>query len=319
MQSRLRVYNVHQQHVVREIAMGGGALDNAIAVSVVIPAYNEEEAILPVLDGIAAALEPLGLAYEIIVVDDGSTDQTAALSATRPHVRVIAHGRNRGTGAARTTGIRAALGQLIVMTDADGTYPSEAIPAMLGMLAQADMVIGARDHEAGTVAWLRRPTKDFIRKLASYMVEYDIPDLNSGMRAMKRDVVLRFTPILPNTHSWVSTITMAMLSSGYRVEWLPIRYDKRIGRSTFHPIRDTYNYLTLVVRTIMYFNPLRVFLPLTLALVAAGILKLITDLFRFGFTLHVPPSTVIILLAAIQVGALGLLADLVVKAGRLRD
>ncbi len=290
-----------------------------IQVSVVIPAYNEEEAILPVLDDVAAAIEPLGLAYEIIVVDDGSTDRTVELCTARPGVRVIAHDRNRGTGAARTTGVRAAQGQRIVMIDADGTYPASAIPAMLEMLGEADMVIGARDREAGTVAWLRRPAKDFIRRLASYMVECKIPDLNSGLRTMKRDVVLRFAPILPNTHSWVSTITMAMISSGYNVRWLPISYHERIGHSTFHPIRDTYNYLTLVVRAIMYFNPLRVFLPLTVLLLAFGLLKAITDVFRFGFTFYVPASTVIIILAGIQLGAIGLLADLIVKAGRLRD
>ncbi len=290
-----------------------------IQVSVVIPAYNEEEAILPVLDDVIAAMEPLGLAYEILVVDDGSTDRTVELSATRPRVRVIAHDRNRGTGAARTTGVRAAQGDRIVMIDADGTYPADAIPAMLAMLDEADMVIGARDREAGTVAWLRRPAKDFIRWLASYMVEYKIPDLNSGMRTMRREAVLRFIPILPNTHSWVSTITMALLSSGRTVRWLPIAYHERIGHSTFHPIRDTYNYLTLVVRAVMYFNPLRIFLPVTVSLLIIGLIKAITDIFRFGFTFHVPASTVIIILAGIQVGAIGLLADLIVKAGRLRE
>ncbi len=293
--------------------------DKPIETSIVIPAYNEEEAIRPVLDDVTAAMEPLGKPYEIIVVDDGSTDRTVERCQGRPQVRVISHDRNRGTGAARTTGVRAARGPNVVMIDADGTYPAEAIPPMLERLEHADMVIGARDREAGTVAWLRRLAKEFIRRLASYMVEFQIPDLNSGLRAMKRDVVLRFVPILPNTHSWVSTITMALLSSGYKVEWLPISYHKRIGHSTFHPIWDTYNYLTLVVRTIMYFNPLRIFLPLTVFLLAAGLIKAIADIFRFGFTFHVPASTVIIILAGIQVGAIGLLADLIVKAGRLRD
>jgi len=295
------------------------ATDDTV-ISVVIPAYNEHEAMGPVLTEIQDVLTQLQRPFEIIVVDDGSTDDTAQQAARYPGVQVISHTRNRGTGAARTTGIRAAHGQYIVMTDADGTYPAGAIPDLIRELdAGAAMVIGAREREAGTAAWLRGPAKSFIKSLASYMVEYPIPDLNSGLRAMRKDLVERFYGILPNSHSWVSTITMAFISSGYEVRWVPIAYYKRIGQSTFHPIRDTYNYLTLVVRTIMYFNPLRLFIPLFMLLFSVGIIKLIVDLFRFEFTGHIPASTVIILLGAIQVAAIGLLADLIVKVGRLRN
>jgi glycosyltransferase involved in cell wall biosynthesis len=291
-----------------------------IEVSVVVPAYNEHEAIRPVIDDILAVMVSMQRSYEIIVVDDGSTDDTAAQAASYPGVRVISHKQNRGNGAARTTGIRAALGQLIVMTDADGTYPAVEFAALLRELDEgADMVIGAREREAGTVAWLRRPAKYFIKALASYMVEYDIPDLNSGLRAMRKDLVERFFGILPNTHSWVSTITMAAISSGYVVRWIPIAYEKRIGQSTFHPIRDTYNYLTLVIRTIMYFNPLRLFIPVCAAMFFVGMVKLIVDLVRFTPIGHIPASTVIILLGALQTAAIGLLADLIVKVGRLRN
>ncbi|MFO7698752.1 MAG: glycosyltransferase family 2 protein [Anaerolineae bacterium] len=293
---------------------------SGVAVSVVIPAYNEHEAIGPVLADIIAVMDRLQREYEIIVVDDGSTDDTAARATSVAGVQVISHAQNRGTGAARTTGVRASRGAYIVMTDADGTYPSNAIPAMVDLLDDgAHMVIGAREREAGTVAWLRRPAKEFIKALASYMVEYRIPDLNSGLRAMRRDLVERFYGILPNSHSWVSTITMAAISSGFVVKWIPIAYGKRIGRSTFQPVRDTYNYLTLVVRTIMYFNPLRLFLPLFLSLFTFGVVKLAIDLVRFDFTGHIPASTVIILLGAVQIAAIGLLADLIVKVGRLRN
>jgi glycosyltransferase involved in cell wall biosynthesis len=293
---------------------------SGVDVSVVIPAYNEHEAIGPVLADIITVMARLQRGYEIIVVDDGSTDDTAARAASVAGVQVISHAQNRGTGAARTTGVRASRGAYIVMTDADGTYPSDAIPTMVDLLDEgAHMVIGAREREAGTVAWLRRPAKEFIKALASYMVEYRIPDLNSGLRAMRRDLVERFYGILPNSHSWVSTITMAAISSGFVVKWIPIAYRKRIGRSTFQPVRDTYNYLTLVVRTIMYFNPLRLFLPLFLSLLTIGVIKLVIDLVRFEFTGHIPASTVIILLGAVQLAAIGLLADLIVKVGRLRN
>jgi len=107
---------------------------------------------------------------------------------------------------------------------------------------------------------------------------------------------------------------MAFLSSGYSVQWLPIEYYKRIGRSTFHPIHDTYNYLSLVVRTIMYFNPLRIFLPVTLALLAVGLIKMIYDILTYNW--HFAPSTVMLMLTVVQLGGLGLLADLIVRKSR---
>jgi glycosyltransferase involved in cell wall biosynthesis len=286
-----------------------------IAVSVVIPAYNEEEAAQPVLKDIKSVMDGLGLPYEIIVVDDGSTDSTVAQCQAIEGVQVIRHSRNRGTGAARTTGMQAARGQKVLMTDADGTYPTDVFAQMIEALDSCEMVIGARKREAGTIRWLRSLAKNLIKSLASYMTATKIPDLNSGLRGMKRDAVLRFLSILPNTHSWVSTITMAFLSSNLEVRWIEIDYHKRIGKSTFHPIRDTYNYLTLVVRAIMYFNPLRIFLPLSLGLFTVGFVKAITDIFRYNF--HFAPSTVMLVLTAVQLGAIGLLADLIVKRSKL--
>jgi glycosyltransferase involved in cell wall biosynthesis len=288
--------------------------ERAIMVSVVVPAFNEEEAVSLVLDDIITVMEPLGIPYELIVVDDGSTDRTRAICEARPQVTVISHSRNRGNGAARTTGVKAARGRYIIMTDADGTYPISAFPQMIEELAHCDMVIGAREREMGTLKWLRSLAKEFIKALASYMTQTRIPDLNSGLRAMKKELVLEFLPILPTTHSWVSTITMAFLSSGYAVKWIPIAYYKRIGRSTFHPINDTYNYLLLVMRTIMYFNPLRLFLPLSLTLLSVGFIKMIYDI--FAYRLHFAPSTVMLVLTGLQLGAIGLLADLIVRRSR---
>jgi glycosyltransferase involved in cell wall biosynthesis len=290
--------------------------DTDIQVSIVIPVYNEEEAIEVVLRDIYAVMNPLGIGYEVIVVDDGSTDKTRALCEADPRVILLRHQRNRGNGAARTTGMRHAQGKYVVMTDADGTYPAAAIPAMLRELEECDMVIGARKREMGTMRLLRTPAKNFIRGLASYLTRTPIPDLNSGLRAMRRDVVMEFLPILPETHSWVSTITMAMLSSNYEVRWQPIDYFKRIGVSKFDPITDTYNYLTLVIRAIMYFNPLRIFLPLTLALLLLGVGKAVADVVRFDW--HIATSTVMLILTAVQIGAMGMLADLVARKTNLR-
>jgi glycosyltransferase involved in cell wall biosynthesis len=280
-------------------------------ISIVVPVYNEEAAIGGDLDLIKKTMDVLGEPYEVIVVDDGCTDHTVEIVSSRPWVRLLHHARNRGTGAARTTGLKAARGNVVVMTDGDGTYPNQDIPRLLEQLGQCDMVIGARREERGTLKWLRAPTKWFIRRLASYLTETEIPDLNSGLRAFKKDIALQYLNILPNTHSWVSTITIAFLSHDYAVRFVPIDYYQRKGRSTFHPLKDTYNYLTLVVRSVMYFNPLKVFLPLSLLLFSGGAIKLVRDLIVFN--LHVPTSTVLILLTAVQVGAMGLLADLIVK------
>jgi glycosyltransferase involved in cell wall biosynthesis len=295
-----------------------------VEASIILPAYNEELALGDDLDAVHAALEATGRRYEIIVVDDGSRDATGEIARSREWVRVVTHPYNRGNGAARTTGVRAARGAVIVFTDADRTYPNDRIPEMLDRMdAGADMVIGARRVEAGTLRWLRMPAKELLRRLAEFMTGSRIPDLNSGLRAQRRDVTLRFLPLLPTSHSWVSTITIAFLAEGYFVEWLPIDYYPRVGRSTFHPVRDTYNYLSLIVRTVMYFNPLKVFLPLSLALLAAGTLKYAAYdiVWRFGLPPDlVPPmsgTTLALLVSGMQIGVIGLLADLVVRRTRL--
>jgi glycosyltransferase involved in cell wall biosynthesis len=299
------------------------AAEPSLDVSVILPAYNEELALGDDLDDVRQAMERTDYRYEILVVDDGSTDRTAQIARARPWVRLLGHPFNRGNGAARTTGVRAARGRLIVFTDADRTYPVDRIPEMLALMdAGADMVIGARRVEAGTLRWLRTPAKWFIRRLAEFLTGSRIPDLNSGLRAQRRDLTLRFLPILPTSHSWVSTITIAYLANGYVVRYLPIDYFPRVGRSTFHPLRDSYNYLSLIVRAVMYFNPLKVFLPLSLALLVVGTAKyLLYDiLYRYGFVWPVPgmPAfTLALLFTGLQVAVIGLLADLIVRRTQL--
>ena len=297
----------------------GQADEATLDVSVILPAFNEEEAIGRDLDDVREAMRGTDWRWELLVVDDGSRDGTAAEAAKRDWVHVIAHPYNRGVGAARTTGVRAARGRWLAFADADRTYPIDRLPHMLDMMAEgADMVIGARRVEAGTLRWLRTPAKWLIRRLAEFMTGSRIPDLNSGLRVQRRDATLRFLPILPTTHSWVSTITIAFLSAGYLVRWTPIDYFPRVGSSTFHPLRDTYNYLSLAVRTVMYFNPLKIFLPLALGLMALGTLKYVAwdILLRYGPIWPVPPlagTTLALIVTGLQVLVIGLLADLIVR------
>lgn len=292
--------------------MGGRNVETLV--SVIIPVYDEEEAIGDDLDLIIRTMEASGYPYEVIVVDDGSTDSTASIVEKREKVRLIRHPYNLGVGAARNTGLRNARGELIVMTDGDGSYPNGDIPRLLALLGEYDMVIGARSRETGNLRPLRVIAKHLIRLLASYLTGVMIPDLNSGFRAFKKRVAEKYYRILPATHSWVGTITIAFLNDSHPVKFIPIDYYPRKGRSKFHPLGDTYQYLALVVRAIMYFNPLKVLLPITLFLFTVGGLKTVHDIFKYYW--HLAPSTVVILLSAIQIGAFGLLADLIVRRGK---
>lgn len=281
-------------------------------VSVVVPAYNEEAAIAHDLETIFQAMDAAGFDYEVLVVDDGSTDATAAIVAGFPRARLIRHPRNMGVGAARKTGMRLATGDIIITTDGDGTYPNQEMPRLLLRLAENDLVVGARRTEAGSLPWLRRPAKALVRWLASYLTGVAIPDLNSGLRCFRKEIAEQFLALLPSGHSWESTITLAFLSAGYRVDFVPVDYyPRRGGNSSFHPVGDTLTYLRLVVRTVMYFDPLKFLAPVSLAFLLLGGGKLLVDLQSPGTQLRV--STGVILFTGIQLGLLGLIADLIVK------
>jgi glycosyltransferase involved in cell wall biosynthesis len=276
---------------------------------VVIPAYNEEHGIGPVIDELRAALDAAGLAYEIVIVDDGSTDATAAI-AREKGVVVVKHPRNMGYGAALKTGIRRAQHDLIAITDADGTYPAAALPVLVAAMRHVDMAVGARTGADVHIPLARRPAKWALNQVADYLSGTNIPDLNSGLRVFKRDVALVFFRLLPNGFSFTTSITLAMLTNGYPVQFIPIDYRPRAGRSKIRPIRDTWGFLSLIVRTVMYFNPLRIFVPLSLLFLGTGALKTTYDVLTAQ---NVTTSDMLLLVTGIIIGVLGLLADLIDK------
>jgi polyisoprenyl-phosphate glycosyltransferase len=295
------------------VSLAQASLEHAgLDVSVVLPCYNERDHIELEIKRIRAALERAGLGYELICVDDGSTDGTGQLLAATPGIHPILLPSNQGSGTARRIGTQAARGRVVVWTDADLTYPNERIPELVGYLDEVyDQVVGARTSEAGTVKLFRVPAKWAIRQLACWLTNTPIPDLNSGLRAFKRAVAVPYLPLLPAGFSCVTTITLAFLSNGHPIRYVPIDYSRRAGRSKFHPLKDAYNYLLQVLRMVMYFNPLRVLMPVALTLLAATAVKLVFDLVRHD--LHVAGSTVLVGLAAFNIMAIALLADLVVK------
>ena len=245
-------------------------------VSVVIPVYNEEAAIAHDLEVIFATMDGSGYPYEVLVVDDGSTDASAGIVARFPRAEVIRHESNRGVGAARPTGLQSARGSIIVTTDGDGTYPNHDIPRLLALLKECDMAVGARTREAGTWPWLRGFVKGGIQWLASYLTGRAIPDLNSGLRCFRKEIAEQFIPYYPQGHSWESTITLCYMTSNYRVAFLPIEYyQRRGGRSSFHPLRDTLVYIRLVIKTVLYFDPLKFFVPVSVGTILVGIAALL--------------------------------------------
>jgi len=288
--------------------------DNSIDVSVILPVYNEAGHVEAEVERIHAAFARGGLSGEIIVVDDGSTDGSSELVDAIPGIRVIHLPMNRGTGTARRIGTEAARGDVVVWTDADLTYPNDQIPELLEALKGHDQVVGARDHERGTLKVLRTPAKWMIRHLAQFLVRTPIPDLNSGFRAFRRDVGSQFLNQLPTGFSCVTTMTMSFLANGYTVAYMPIEYGTRAGRSKFHWWSDTRRYLMQVIRMMISYEPLRVFLPPGFLLLAASVGKGIFDVFDKDF--RIGTNTIVLLLMATQIIVLGLVADLIVRVNR---
>ncbi|MEY2746898.1 MAG: hypothetical protein RL112_1940 [Planctomycetota bacterium] len=292
---------------------------SAAGISFVVPAYNEQDGIAGVVERLCALR--LGSPLEILVVDDGSVDGTAkvleGLVAKHPELTVVRHQRNRGYGAALKTGFARARHEVVVITDADGTYPEDMIGALVRKIDEgADMAVGSRTGAEVHIPLVRRPAKAFLRHLASYLAGTEIPDLNSGLRAFRRELVLRYRPILPQGFSFTTTITLAALTNDHVVEYVPINYHKRSGRSKIRPIRDTLGFTQLIVRTVLYFNPLKVIYPVAGFVLALLLASLAYDIFAVS-----PPNlsdkTTLLFIAMMFILSVGLVADLIDKRTRL--
>jgi polyisoprenyl-phosphate glycosyltransferase len=312
---------VKQKPVSGAQASAAGAQSGAtdVDVTIVLPCFNEQDHVIAEIERITAAMDASPYRYELMVVDDKSTDNSLAVlqeNAHRfPNLRLIAFPRNGGSGTVRRIGTQEARGAIVVWTDADMTYPNERIPEFVQYLydnPHVDQVVGARTSEQGTYKFLRVPAKWTIRKTAEALAGTKIPDLNSGLRAFRRSVSLRYLRLLPPGFSCVTTITMSFLSNQHSVAYLPIDYAKRAGKSKFHFVRDAYRYILQVLRMVMYFNPIKVLMPIALTLLGLGGLKAIVDIIRYNF--RITTNSILLIVTGLIIASMALLADLIVRS-----
>jgi len=287
-----------------------------VDVTVLLPVYNESGHLEKEIFRVRESMEASRYSYEILVVDDGSTDGSGAILREIDGIRLLQFAHNRGSGSARKYGTLAARGRVVVWTDVDMSYPNDQIPELVDQLDGHDQVVGARRTEEGTIKFLRKPAKWFIGKLASYLTGVKIPDLNSGFRAFRRDVSLQFLYLLPTGFSCVTTITMTFLSNGYTVKYVPIDYFPREGESKFHWWKDTRRYLLQVVRMVLSYSPLKVLMPPAILLGVIGAGKLVFDLFDKNF--RIGTNTLVVLGVSASLALLAMLADLLVQLNKKR-
>jgi len=205
-------------------------------VTVLLLCYDEEQSLPKVIGDIRQGFEGTRYAYEILLVDDGSTDKSAAI-AQRLSCRVVSHSVRRGAGAALRTGVLSARGAIVAMLDADGTYTARDIPRMLEYFPEYDQVNGARTSEKGDLPLLRAPAKWLVRMFVSLLANRRIPDLQTGLKVFKRELMLPHLWVIPDKFSHCPLITLAFMCNGRRVKYIPTEYHKRAGgASKFHPV-----------------------------------------------------------------------------------
>lgn len=275
---------------------------NPANVTVIIPAFNEEENIADVLKRILQ----LEGGYRIIVVDDASTDNTVEC-ATMEGVVVLRHPYNKGNGAAVKTGIRKTETDYIVIIDGDGQHQPEDIPRLVKELSRFDLVVGARSRGSETL-FHRNLGNWIFNRFASTVAGCNIPDLTSGFRAMSRDIALEFLHMFPNGFSLPTTSTMAVITAGYNIEYVPIKIKHRKGKSKIRPLRDGFRFLMIIYRVAVQFKPVRAFLPISIVLFAMAVGSVLWY-YRNPNTTAIQPTNVMLFLASLFVLIFALISD----------
>ena len=280
--------------------------------AIIIPVYNEERAIADTVKRLLTICGQLtDYDFTIICINDGSSDRSGTILAELRGITVLQHDVNRGYGAALRTGLDYCTQDWVFITDADGTYPLEDLMQLIRAAeAGFDMVVGSREGKGIEQNPLRRLARWTLRKMVRWLTGVMVPDLNSGMRLFRKSLFTEFRHLLPLGFSFTTTLTVASLYAGRRVRYVPVRYERRIGRSNIRPVRDFVGFVMLIVRLASYFEPLRFFVPISLAVFGVGVLRAIRDIIvvnQFG------AMAVILFLTSFQIFALGVIADVIVR------
>jgi glycosyltransferase involved in cell wall biosynthesis len=272
-----------------------------------MPAYNEEDVIGGIVKQIRAVVGKIDKSCEIIVIDDGSSDNTAQV-ARSSGATVIQHPYNIGNGAAVKTGIRNARGSILVTLDGDGQHDPNDIPKLLENIGKYDMVVGSRNSESDTAAH-RDVANMIFNSLASYVAGRKIEDLTSGFRAVKTHIARQFVYLLPNTFSYPSTITLSIVRAGYSLAYEPIRFARRTGntRSKINPLRDGLRFLMIILKIAVFYAPLKIFVPLSALIFLLGVAY---GLMRI-FILHAPygQTSALLMSTSVLIFMVGLVSE----------
>ena len=281
-------------------------------VSIVIPAYNEEESIADVVRGVRETMKDHP--HEVLVIDDGSSDLTAE-KAREAGALLLSHHKNKGYGASLKSGIRQATYEIVVTFDADGQHDPNDIPRLLDALADGyDAVIGARDKKAFQYA-ARMPGKKLLQCVAGFLVGERPEDVNSGLRVFRKSDVTAYFPICPNAFSFSTTLTLAMLKDAFDVGTIPIQTAARVGRRSTVKIKDGLRTFMLIIRIATLFNPLKVFLPVSIMLFLTGFLYASINLFR---ETNIPDGSILLILSGVIIFFFGILSDQLSSIRRIK-
>ncbi len=275
--------------------------DRELALSIILPAFNEEGAVGDTVKSIKALNIPYS---EIIVVNDGSSDKTAEV-AEASGARVISHPYNIGNGASVKSGIRGSRGRVLVFLDADGQHSANDIFRLVPLISRYHMVVGARSKESdGSLH--RNMANWFYNKLASFIADFNIQDLTSGFRVMRRDDAVRFCDMFPNTFSYPTTSTLAFVRSGRAIAYVPIVASRRIGKSKIRLFSDGFEFLMIILKIAMTFAPFRIFLPMSAFLFGMGLARYAYTYILYG---NFTNMAHLLLNSSVIVFMLGLIAE----------
>ena len=280
--------------------------------SIILPIYNEEKSIETTIQTIQNSFVKTDIKFEIIAVNDGSVDKSYEILNSIEGITVLSNKNNKGYGYSIKKGLRHASYDHICIADADRTYPVERISELFETYIKEDldMLVGARTGDDVTYPFIKKIPKFFIKSLANYVTSTNIPDLNSGLRIFNKNIAMKFFHLYPNGFSFTTTITLCMLCGDYEVDYVPVNYYKRKGKSKIKPVRDTVNFFKLLLQMSLYFNPFKFFSPIIIVFAVASVLILLVDIvYLRGITkgaIFFPVLTLLFL-------TLGLLADLIIK------